>query len=58
MFNALNSKSTIRSRSLKHWWKQQKGFNLNDGPLVKGIAVSLDAIGVHRQKYYGGGEIL
>ena len=32
----------------------ERGFNLNNGPFVKGIAVSLDAIGVHRQKYYGG----
>ena len=32
----------------------ERGFNLNDGPFVKGIAESLDAIGVHRQKSYGG----
>ena len=32
----------------------KKEFDLNDGPFVKGIEESLDAIGVHRQKYYGG----
>lgn len=32
----------------------KKEFNLNEGPFVKGIEESLDAIGVHRQKYYGG----
>eukprot|EP00731_Ephydatia_muelleri_P013042 Em0007g352a len=29
----------------------ERGFNLNNGPFVKGIAESLDAIGMHRQKY-------
>ena len=32
----------------------KKEFDLNDGPFVKGIEESLDAIGVHRQKYFGG----
>ena len=49
MFNTLNSKSTIRSRSLEHWWKQWKR---TDGPFVKGIAESIGAIRVHRQEYY------
>lgn len=30
-----------------------KGFNINDGPFVKQLLVTLDSIGVHRQKYYG-----
>ena len=29
----------------------EKGFN--DHPFVKGISTTLDAMGVHRQKYYG-----
>eukprot|EP00731_Ephydatia_muelleri_P028761 Em0020g405a len=32
----------------------KKEFDLNDGSFVKGIEESLDAIGVHRQKYFGG----
>ena len=32
----------------------EKRSNLNDGPFVKGIAESIDANRVHRQKYYGG----
>ncbi|KAL5484078.1 hypothetical protein EMCRGX_G020519 [Ephydatia muelleri] len=30
----------------------EKGFN--DHPFVKGISTTLDAMGIHRQKYYGG----
>ena len=30
----------------------EKGFN--DHSFVKGISTTLDAMGVHRQKYYGG----
>ena len=30
----------------------ENGFN--DHPFVKGISTTLDAMGVHRQKYYGG----
>ena len=54
MSNTLNSKSTTKLQKLKTLVETvERGYNLNDGPFVKGIAESLDAIGMHRQKSYG-----